>query len=317
SSEDLHRNVDRETFQLGCTPLVNLFEKRAEPIALDRQRYEYRVVPDARRPRSHEVFSIDRIVATSPTDEEIEFRPLFSVRHGGDANRRGAYWQASRRPSTSTAEGVQQGSEVFVSLCDLSAAPAEVDQWIADVRITCLNRDLPNQLPFGGGQPFLQIAGGAAAKIDCLTPPTKTRRPPLDDALLWRLVSALSLNHLSLVDGADGGGALREVLTLYDLAGTDQTRTMIEGLAGVDSRRVVGRAGGAAAGGFCRGVEVTIKLDEERFSGGGLFLLATVIDRFLGMYATINSFTRTRVVTVPSEATIRLWPPRAGEQPLA
>jgi type VI secretion system protein ImpG len=130
------------------------------------------------------------------------------------------------------------------------------------------------------------------------------------------LISILSLNHLSLVDGADQGAALREVLSLYNLQSDSQSRVMIEGLTSIESRRVVGRAGGAAAGGFCRGVEVTLHLDEENFSGGGLYLFASVLDRFLGLYATINSFVRTRVATQQRDGLLCQWPPRCGEQVL-
>jgi type VI secretion system protein ImpG len=62
---------------------------------------------------------------------------------------------------------------------------------------------------------------------------------------------------------------------------------------------------------------VTLQLDEAKFSGGGLYLFASVLDRFLGLYATMNSFTRTRVVTNRREAALCTWPPRAGEQVLA
>jgi type VI secretion system protein ImpG len=170
----------------------------------------------------------------------------------------------------------------------------------------------------------LQIAsGGAMARVACLVPPTKTLRPALDDAVLWRLVSMLSLNHLSLVDSSDGadggeaGAALREVLTLHDWMASTHSRTIVEGLAGISYRRVVGRAGGAASGGFCRGVEVTLQLDESKFTGGGLYLFASILDRFLGLYATMNSFTRTRVTTNKRDGALCIWPPRAGEQVLA
>jgi type VI secretion system protein ImpG len=317
SSQDLERNVDRETFQLGCTPLVNLFQHRAEPIQLKQDVYEYRIVPDARRPKSHEIFSVDRVVATSPTDEEVEFAPLYSAHHGDSASQRRAFWHASRRASTSQESDVDHGTELYLALADLDASPIDFDQWIGDVTITCLNRDLPGRLPFGGGQPHLQvISGGATAKVDCLTPPTRTLRLSLEDAVLWRLVSMLSLNHLSLVDGGDQGAALREVLGLYDLAATTQSRTMIEGITSVRSRRVVSRAGGAASGGFCRGVEVTLQFDEEKFTGGGLYLFASVLDRFFGLYASINSFTRTRVATNRREGILCEWPPRVAEREL-
>jgi type VI secretion system protein ImpG len=261
SSQDLERNITRETFQLGCAPLVNLFQVRAEPIPLKQNVYEYRVVPDARRPKSHEIFSIDSVVATSPQDEELAFTPLYSTRHGDSADARRAFWHMSRRRSTSVGDDVDHGTEVFLSLADLDAAPIDFDQWVLDVRTTCLNRDLPGRLPFGGGQPHLEIAsGGAMAKVACLVPPTRTLRPALDDAVLWRLVSMLSLSHLSLVDGGDAsdpnaaGAALREVLALHDWMASSHSRTIVEGLSGVTHRRVVGRAGGAAPGGFCRGV---------------------------------------------------------------
>ncbi len=315
---DLERHIERDTFALGCTPLVNLFEQRAEPIQLKREQYEYRIVPDARRHRAHEVHSITKVVATSLADEQVELLPLFSIRHGDRKHQGSGFWHATRQSSTSTGEDVEYGTEVFLSPIDLDGQPDDFDGWVADVSLTCLNRDLPGRLPFGGGQPKLQIAaGGALASISCLTPPTKTLRPPLDDALLWRLVSMQSLNHLSLVDGTDRGAALREVLMLYDTAASEQTRMMIEGLVSVESRRTVARAGGAAAGGFCRGLEVILELDEDRFTGGGLYLFASVLDRFLGLYTTINSFTQTSVTTRQREGILCQWPPRAAEQVLA
>src|SRR5207244_4829476 len=50
SSADLERNLAADTFRLGCTPMVNLFRQRAEPIALTHAEPEYRVLPDVRRP---------------------------------------------------------------------------------------------------------------------------------------------------------------------------------------------------------------------------------------------------------------------------
>ena len=70
------------------------------------------------------------------------------------------------------------------------------------------------------------------------------------------------------------------------------------------------------AGGFCRGLEVTLQLDEEKFTGGGVFLFASVLERFLGLYTSLNSFTKTILTTNQREEPLRRWPPRAGEQVL-
>jgi type VI secretion system protein ImpG len=121
------------------------------------------------------------------------------------------------------------------------------------------------------------------------------------------------LNHLSLVDYEEGADALREILDLYNPNDSAETRSMIDGIASVRSRRVVGRVPGDSRGGFCRGVEVTIRFDEARFAGSGVFLFAAVLERFLGLYCSINSFTKLIATTHQREGVLRKWSPRAGE----
>ena len=93
---------------------------------------------------------------------------------------------------------------------------------------------------------------------------------------------------------------------------------MIEGLVGMTSRRVVGHVNpnGEGGGGFCRGTEVTLELDDVKFAGTGVFLFAAVIERFLGLYTTINSFTQLSVRTRHDEGIVKSWPPRAGDHPM-
>jgi type VI secretion system protein ImpG len=45
--------------------------------------------------------------------------------------------------------------------------------------------------------------------------------------------------------------------------------------------------------------------------------MAAVLERFLGMYSSINSFTQTIVKTARREDRLRQWPPRAGEMVLS
>jgi type VI secretion system protein ImpG len=46
---ELERAVTQDTFALGCTPIVNLFSQRAEPIQLTHELSEYPLVADVRR----------------------------------------------------------------------------------------------------------------------------------------------------------------------------------------------------------------------------------------------------------------------------
>jgi type VI secretion system protein ImpG len=149
-----------------------------------------------------------------------------------------------------------------------------------------------------------------------LTAPTRTYRPASRQGLLWRLISHLSLNHLSLVSEGDKAEALREILRLYDFTDSPQTARMIDGISDVRSRRVVGWVVGEGQGAYARGVEVTLEFDETRFSGGGLFLFATVLEHFLALYCTMNSFTKMVARTKGAQGDLRKWPPRMGERVL-
>jgi type VI secretion system protein ImpG len=314
SLPDLERNLSGDMFRLGCTPMVNLYRQRAEPIQLTHTETVYRVIPDARRPLAHEVYSIDRVTALSPDEETAEFLPFFSVKHAADGSQRSRFWHSTRLPAEGATAKGDRGTEVFLSLVDLEFQPSAPADWTLDVETTCLNRDLPHRLPFGGGQPHLQFTEGGAmvTSIVCLTPPTPTLRPALKQGALWRLISHLTLNHLSLVDG-DGAEALREVLALYDFADSEETRAVIAGVARVHSRRVAARAG-SGEGAVCRGVEVALHLDEKRFAGSGLFLFASVLERFLALYCTVNSFSRLVLSVEGRKGEMRRWPPRMGEK---
>lgn len=312
---DLENVVGRDTFHLGCAPAVNLFRKRSEPIRLTFTQSEYRVVPDSHRPLANEVYSVERVMATSPKNEEIEFRPFYSFKHAEDARRQETFWYASRRRAGYAAGEVDSGLECYLTLVDLGFRPSVPHDWTIHVDTLCTNRDLPRRLPFGGGQPHLQVAGKALVRASCLTAPTMPLRPELRHGTMWRLISHLTLNHISLINDTDGASALREILSLYNFRDSPETEDIIDGLLSVQSKRIVGRAGGSAAG-ICRGLHVRLHFDEDKFSGGGLLLYAAVLERFLGLYTSINSFTKVTATSKQREKDIHTWPPRSGEQAL-
>lgn len=318
STDELERDVRADSFALGCTPIVNLYTHRAEPIDLTHSRVEYRVTPDSRRPFSTEVYSVDRVFAVSPDGDEEEYVPFYSAQHASPRGARRRFWHASRRSSLPVSGRVLPGTDVFLSLVDLDMDPSIPEDWVLEVTTTCLNRDVPGQLPFGGGEPRLGLAEGAAplSDIRCLTQPTPTLRPALGGGAQWRLVSHLVLNHLSLSSGDDAAEALREILRLYDFRDSPQTRATIDGIASVRCEPSTARVPGARHGGVCRGTDVVLELDPRRFAGSEMFLFAAVLERFFALYASVNSFTRTVARVKGREGVLRRWPPRAGRMAL-
>ena len=67
---------------------------------------------------------------------------------------------------------------------------------------------------------------------------------------------------------------------------------------------------------FCRGVQVTIEFDEDKFVGAGMFLFAGILERFLAQYVSVNSFSQLVVKTIQRKEIVKKWPPRSGNQVL-
>ena len=64
---------------------------------------------------------------------------------------------------------------------------------------------------------------------------------------------------------------------------------------------------------FARGTRVEMEFDEDQFVGGGVFLFASVIERFLGEYVSLNSFSQLVARTRQRKEILKEWPPRAGQ----
>ena len=307
--------VDRSALQLGCAPIVNLFQKIAEPVHLTHFQNEYRVIADIHRQMATEVYSIDSVTTTDPyLHESREFQPFYSLRHTYDGEQDRTFWYATRRPSV---RGDDTGTEVYLSLVDIGFNPNVPAVETMTVHATCTNRDLPGRLPFGDRDGDFEVEAAAPlSRVRSLKKPTPSLRPPLGHAAHWRLISHLSLNHLSIVgtEADSNPEALREILLLYNFMDSSATRKQIAGVEKVASRRVVRQTGSRVGSGFARGVETTIEFDEEQYVGSGLFLFAAVLERFLGLYSSVNSFSQLVARVKQREGNLKRWPPRSGEQ---
>jgi type VI secretion system protein ImpG len=301
--------VNERTLRLGCAPAVNLFSQVAEPILVDQTRYQYPIVPDARRRQTMEIYSVDEVLSTdAETHETVNYHPLYSERHAVQGTSP-AYWYITRALSNRKGD---EGTDVFLSLVDLSARPMQLDYDAVTVRCTCTNRDLVARLPFGSEAGDFEMAGGAAIKrIVALHKPTRTLRPPLDGKTLWSLISHLSLNYLSIVD--EGKEALQKILELYDFSDSPDIKKQISGITSVSSRRHFTRVASEYGVGFARGTRVEIEFDEEQFSGSGAYLFASVLDKFFGLYTSMNSFTQLVARSRQRREALEEWAPRAGQ----
>lgn len=330
----LESRVDKTCFELYCTPVINLFEKKLDRILLSNRFSEFHLVPDRNRPLDFEIYQVMSVTGFGETpDQERRFLPFYQARDMDLET--SAFYTAHRVPRLFSdrerltgRRSSYAGTDVFISIVDGDMAPYRPDLRQLEIRALCTNRHLPIQM--------LKNVGRTDFTMDLSAPVNAIRiiqgpilpRPSLvlagqnpekphvaSGRFAWRLISHLSLNHLSLVDSNAETGAegLREILKLYADPNDRQTLKQIDGIRHVQYQPIIRRVEIPGPITFARGLEITVLFDEAAFEGLGVFLLGTVLEQFFAKYVSLNSFTETVVKTQQRKEIMR-WPARMGQR---
>ncbi len=298
----LPRHLKTEDIALFVTPAINLFSHEAVPVALDHRRTEYRIIPSGKTGRHYSVFSVEKVRGiVRGTTRKKTYHPFEHFQD--DVADSGSYFLRRRTASAN------QPPEVLISFG--YPETEEIQNETLSIELLCTNGEQPAALQAG------DICKATSTSPERCTfgnirYPTKTAYPPLDRNLLWRLLSHMSVNLLSVMDA----GNLRTLLRLY-VDGSMQDQGVVQAnlkrvnaIAGVTCKpgdRVI-------RGGVIRGFEIAIRIHSGGFaSPGDFFLFTAVLDRFFAEYAGFNSYTRLTVIDELSGETIQ-WPIRIGKQ---
>jgi type VI secretion system protein ImpG len=309
----LELGVNQRTFRLGCTPAINLFPQSTEPILLNQTRHEYTIIPDSRHSAVMEIFSIEEVIATNPRlRQSVVLEPMHAYRHQTRKRDDLAFWVASRHLNEF---GEREPSTMTISVVDVTGSFTEPEADVLMVRALCSNFDLPSRFQFGAETGDFDATGYAVAKtITGLRRPTVSVNPPGGQGHLWRLISLLSLNYLSLNE--EGRTAMQEILRLHNMSDSAASENQVGSITAMKSSPNFALVDSAYGLIPARGTQVEMEFDEQQFAGSGLYLFAAVLDRFLAGYASINSFSQLTARSTLRREALGKWPPRAGTQAL-
>lgn len=300
---------------LGCSPVVNLFQRPGQPIAVTHLTADYGVVADAAHAKSFEVYSLDSVKMVrrrGQKDVVTEFRPFYSLRHGEDTEKKGHYWMLRNDAGLAISS---PGHEKRITLVDSDFNPMSVEKTSLSIELSCTNRDLPNLLKYGQlGGDLTPLRDAGSYSVHLLRRPTRTHRFSTGSQH-WRLISHLTVTHRALSQG--GLPALREMLALYDLPQSPISRRQIEAIIGLDQTETVAWMRHKHGAALVHGTEMRMTLDEEAFVGSGWLLFVEVIDQFLGLYVQVNSFIELVVLSKQSDKELFRCKPRSGYLKLA
>ena len=292
-------------FQLFVTPALNLFAHHADPIVLDHQKAEYPIRASGEDPRHYQIYGVNKVTgvargsvrqrAYSPFElfnPQVAANPVYALHH-----------------RLSSLDGK---AELHLSVAYPGGA-SEPEVETLSLEILSTNGALPEMLQAGDVRVATESSPELAAFANTRAP-TAPVQPPLGRNLLWRLLSHIFLNYLS-VAAADN---LRAVLKLYIFAETRDRGSVlantqrVDAISGLDVRA----SDRFVEGHLLRGQEIHLRLDPQGFTGeGDMHLFGAVLDHFLGNYAAINAYTRLTVEDTSGKERFT-WPMRLGDRTL-
>jgi type VI secretion system protein ImpG len=323
AAPELEGAISAENLPLHCVPVINLFPKRADRVAVTSRTSEYHVVVDRTRPLDYEIYGMTRVTGHASAERPgQEFRPFYGSVFS-DPDDYGAYYSMRREPrlisDTARRNGTRTGytgSEVYLSLVDRHEAPFSGQLRHLTLDTLCTNRDLAVLLPLGTQTDLTLRVSAPVAAIKVLHGPTRPHPALAEDAATWHLISHLGLNYLSLTDLDEDAGAqtMREMLTVYGNLADPVVRKYISGVRHVRVTPMHHRLPTPGPIVYGRGVRIGLDVDEAAFSGISPYLFGAVLEKFFARHVSINMMTEL-VLSTLQRGEIARWKPRMGNRP--
>ncbi|PCJ86090.1 MAG: type VI secretion system baseplate subunit TssF [Thiotrichaceae bacterium] len=296
--------LGKERFMLHATPAVNLFKRDAESMLNDHKRNEYRVRPLRDVDNNFQIYSVDKVSGHNRrSGSQTSYREIGLA--NPDLNSEPVYQLNHRQVEN-------DGTQVFVSFSYPQEYTLSNQETLA-IELTCSNGTHPSKLKPG------DISKSTSSTSDLMTfsnilQPSDHQNVPTGSSMLWRLLSHLSLNYLSLADTDN----LKALLGLYIFSSnTGNTlevanRKRIEGVSSV----TVEACDRLISGLPMRGQSIKVRVNPANYAGmGDMYLFGVLLDRLFASFASINCFTEFSMTDEASEETFT-WPIRIGDRPL-
>ena len=307
----IERQFNRSNFRLHCTPIVNLAQVEALPITVDHESTEYKVKA---RSEGYEIYSVDEVEGiVSGTEERRTYVPFYSFRHGlsdsiGSQQPSSYYHTIARLATRRVGEGrTEDYQDTYIAVVNPDLEFDDLREETLSLTVMCTNGVLARELKAGEIRNLTSNSQiPEFVRFANLTQPTLILYPPLQEGLEWRFISHLALNYLSLTNV----DALRSILELYNWSRE-------RGVREANNRRISSIINVRAEpgeipyqGSVIRGMDVTLEVVRENFEDDGdIYLFGSMMKEFLGLYVSINSFVRLKIVSYQTKEELFEWVP--------
>jgi len=291
-------------FVLHATPAVNLFKHEAESFINDYRRSEYLLRPVRNINNQYYVYAVEQVIGNNRKSARKNIYTQMGL-FDPDTNSSPVY-------QTYTRAGDSGDVSSYIGFSYPQSFDLE-DRESVQVELTCTNGKHTAKLKAGD---ITKKTSNTSELVDFtnIIAPSGSQEVPTGNSVLWRLLSHLAINYLSLADAEN----LKSLLGLYIFSGHSgneqevANRKRIDGIAAVSVQACDRLVRGIPM----RGQTVQVTVNASNFtSRGDMYLFGMLLDRLMGSFASLNCFTEFSLVDSSTDE-VYCWPLRAGDRPL-
>ncbi|WP_332631452.1 type VI secretion system baseplate subunit TssF [Citrobacter sp. ESBL3] len=298
--------------KINCVPVVSLFQHTAAPLLPDNNSHEYILQPELRNHECYEIYSVNHVELKRKKEngtESCKLDPLFGIRTRYDNTQPELLWQATNKKIV-----LEHGEVVntFLSFSEVNGMILDSKTDIITASVTCMNKAIVSQITVGNEQgDFSAQVSLPGVIIKGLMRPRLPVYPPHSDVDHWRLVTQLSLSKL-LYSGKQGVDILKQTLSLYNVVQNQSFSQLVHLLVDLKIENVMGRLYPDNPLSLAHGLSVTLIFHRDAYGQPGFYLFCSVLEKYLGQYAPVNSFIQTTIKIAQDDEYHLDWPKRMG-----
>ncbi len=298
---ELVNEIDSSAVKLNCAPVVNLFKKRSDRAFLDKENYEFHIVPERTSTRDYEVYSVRRLEFFNEKNETMfSAANFYDEDLSGNSGNKRNFFSVHRRRSLFDQKARQRssytGTDVFVSVSGQDANTVEATQFCAD--LVCTNRDLPLLL---SNKSALTCSDASVLHASFAVMPTRPDYPLIErgDTTGWAKVGHVIFNLSGMLwqDGTFPLEMLKTLLKGYVLRSPEEMERMLEGIVELTGEPTTFRFIKNGTVFFETGWKIRLVLNEQAYAGIGFYTFATVMREIFYSFTPLNALLEVQLFT--------------------
>ena len=272
------RFINANSFALNCTPVINLFQKELEPVAIDHQHYQYPLLIDKRYPDSYEVHTVCKVTDVTDAASPIQLPRLYGQDQALTSQQ---HWHTVRRYNTLSSHDI---STCYLRLADVAG---NAEHAVLDIHATCFNDNLPAQLDLSSPQAHLQCVNASLAvdTIRFLCQPTRVQRHQKKTSAQDQLTLQIANNRLALTDAKQASQYMHSILTSCDISDTHKADMVTQ----VIPKQVMLRSSNSLLSPFIYGTLLQVYLKSTAFEFCSRYLFTQILQKSFALDININS----------------------------